>query len=474
MEPIFPQRSRPFSNASSSSTIRKRAPRRLAQGNTAPQGANAPAGRVECLNEDDVEALLSGALPPAKLARVEGHLDRCAPCQLVVSAAVRTASLRSRGFSAPRAGLRACEIGAVLGQRYRIVEFLARGGMGEVYAAHDLVLGEDVALKILMYRKDDAASAMARLRAEVQLARRVTSRHVCRIFDLGVHKLDTGAELLFLTMQLLRGETLRRRLKKRGRFPPDEARRLALQMATGLAAAHETGVIHRDFKSDNVMLVPSDDGEMAVVMDFGLAQAITGSLEHDPGNECLVAGTFGYMAPEQLRGDHVTAAADIYAFGVVLHEMLTGVLPPFRPRRLVEVPRTNESTEMPSLVQLAPPFNDLVARCLAPDPKDRFANLAEVRRALERNLPVHRRGRVALLALGMCIGAGAVAFTQLRETAPARLGAETASPAVPAAPPPPAPVTPAVDAPASEVPSPEARKDHQRREQPATRARHGR
>ncbi len=209
--------------------------------------------------------------------------------------------------------------------------------MGEVYAANDHMLGEEIGLKVLLRPAAATKAALSRLKAEVQLARRVTDPHVLRVFDIGSYRMPDGddgdgGEVLFLTMQLLPGETLRERVRRGGPLPPGEVWRLAGDMFAALGAAHQIGIIHRDFKSDNVMLVPMPSGQpRAVVMDFGLAQTVTEApLSEDA--KPLVAGTLGYMAPEQLSGGSVTAAADVYAFGVVLHEMLTGVLPPFRPR----------------------------------------------------------------------------------------------------------------------------------------------
>ena len=293
---------------------------------------------TECLTENEVQAFLDGRLATIRIDGVETHLDACLKCQLLVSAGVRTTSLRTHGLSGHEPGERMhLHIGQLVSGRYEITRFIARGGMGEVYAANDHMLGEDIALKVLLRPANAGKAALSRLKAEVQLARRVTDPHVLRVFDIGSYRMtggdgDTdGSEVLFLTMQLLPGETLRERVRRGGPMPPDEVWRLASDMFAALAAAHQIGIIHRDFKSDNVMLVPTPAGPpRAVVMDFGLAQIATDAMPSEEAKP-LVAGTIGYMAPEQLSGGVVTAAADVYAFGVVLYEMLTGVLPPFRP-----------------------------------------------------------------------------------------------------------------------------------------------
>src|SRR6185503_1503616 len=168
---------------------------------------------------------------------------------------------------------------AELAGRYRIVRFIAAGGMGEVYEATDLALGTEVALKTIRADVASRPQVMERFRREILLARRVTHPNVCRIFDLGLHHPASGPDITFLTMELLRGATLRHRLRK-GPLSPEEALPLVEQMAAALAAAHEAGVIHRDFKAANVMLVPAraaGSPDRGVVTDFGLAWAGDGS-----------------------------------------------------------------------------------------------------------------------------------------------------------------------------------------------------
>src|SRR2546421_7739345 len=216
----------------------------------------------------------------------------------------------------PAAGPPAFAEGELAGGRWRIVRLLGAGGMGEVYEAEDTELHEHVALKALPSRLAGDAEAIARLRREVQLARKVTHKNVCRIFDLGLHERD-GHATAFLTMELLSGETLAARLAGAGPLTPDQALPLLAQMAAALDEAHAAGVLHRDLKSANVLLV---SGERAMLMDFGIARR--------RGSETgTIYGSPDYMAPEQLAGFEVTAAADIYALGVVAYEMVTGKVP---------------------------------------------------------------------------------------------------------------------------------------------------
>ena len=223
--------------------------------------------------------------------------------------------------------------GELLAGRFRIVRFVARGGMGEVYEAEDTELNERVALKTIRFEFAEEDRSAERFKREIQLARKVTHLNVCRTFDVFRH-IDTRAdgrtaETMFVSMELLTGETLRDRIRRGGKMTESEALPLVEQMAAGLDAAHRVGVVHRDFKSSNVILVPSEHspaGVRAVITDFGLAHGLVPSGLSLTGTQEVV-GTPAYMAPEQLNGGAITPATDIYALGVVMFEMLTGAVP---------------------------------------------------------------------------------------------------------------------------------------------------
>jgi serine/threonine-protein kinase len=197
--------------------------------------------------------------------------------------------------------------GTLLGGRYRIVGQLGRGGMGEVFRADDLKLGQPVALKFLPPDVDRDPARLTQLHTEVRMARQVSHPNVCRVYDIDEQDGNT-----FLSMEYVDGEDLASLLKRIGRFPQERALEISRQICAGLAAAHERGVIHRDLKPANVMI----DGTGKVrITDFGLAGA---------SGQSVRAGTPAYMAPEQLAGAEVTVRSDIYALGLVLYEIFTG------------------------------------------------------------------------------------------------------------------------------------------------------
>jgi len=303
--------------------------------------------------------------------------------------------------------------GDVLSGRFRVERFIARGGMGEVYAARDSTLGGEIALKTIRPEIALHRTANQRFLREIQLARKVTHPNICRIFDLFQHTPSgEAAPISFVTMELLKGETLDERLARGGAFSIDGALPIVTQMVAALSAAHAAGVVHRDFKSGNVMLL--DAGASAarvVVTDFGLAYSVSAADASDSAPVSLageILGTPGYMAPEQLEGGTVTPAADVYALGVVLYEMITGKRP-FAENTLAVTPIRSSSGLTPPreiVPGLPAAWNDTILRCLARSPQDRFAGADAVLRALTAPAAPARRARnlaaagvVAALAL---------------------------------------------------------------------------
>ena len=217
-------------------------------------------------------------------------------------------------------------IGTRLGA-YEIIASIGAGGMGEVYRAKDTKLGREVAIKTLPSALAQDRDRLARFDREAKLLASLNHAHIAAIYGLDEHE---GTQ--YLAMELIEGQSLEEKLKD-GALPVDDALRLALQIAEALEAAHEKGVVHRDLKPANVMV--ARDGQVKV-LDFGLAKAFAGDPSqaipaHSPAlsaamtQQGLILGTAGYMSPEQASGQATDQRADIWAFGVVLYEMLTGL-----------------------------------------------------------------------------------------------------------------------------------------------------
>lgn len=296
-------------------------------------------------------------------------------------------TLTFRTPGAPAAGGVAVAAGDVLEQRFEVIRIIARGGMGVVAEAEDRALGARVALKFILPSLAGDPTVRERFRREILLARRITHRNVCRIFELFSTQSD-AQPVLFLTMELLEGETLSERLQ-RGPLAPEVALPLVQQMVDALEAAHAQGIVHRDFKSSNVLLVRDGPTERVVVTDFGIARALERGRDPEMTAEGFL-GTPGYMAPEQVLGGHVTPATDIYALGVVLFEMLSGELP-FRgdtpmatALARVSVPAPRLSSRQPGV---DPTWDAVVATCLAREPVFRYAAVRDVLRALRGGAP---------------------------------------------------------------------------------------
>jgi len=285
--------------------------------------------------------------------------------------------------------------GDVLLGRFKLARLVGRGGMGEVYEARDLRLHVTVALKTIRTSTGAGAELLERLRREVQLARAVTHPHVCRLFDFHEGPGPDGRPLAFITMEFLDGETLAERLRK-GPLSPREALPLLDQMARGLAAIHTKDLIHRDFKPGNVILVHERDRLRAVVTDFGIARPARteGGDTGWPGTEAgAVVGSPAYMAPEQRAGAEVSPRTDVYALGLVAHEMVTGRIPD--PGMLEDVPRG-----------WAAPLR----RSLEPDPRKRTADPLELVPALERRGRRLATGLVLGLVVALAAGGAIVAY----------------------------------------------------------------
>lgn len=262
--------------------------------------------------------------------------------------------------------------GTLLLGRFLLDDDLGEGGMGRVFRARDERLEEDLAIKVMKPRITDDESVLRRFKREIRLARRITHPNVVRLYDFW-----EAGPLKFLTMELLEGSDVKDILEARGPFPVPVALRIAGEIFQALAAAHSEGVIHRDVKSRNVIVLPSG---RAKVLDFGIAQGLEPSLGEGTITNSAI-GTPEYMSPEQVIGSQLDERTDLYSAGIVLWEMLTGRLP-YDPddsgsataRKRFEDPPPPSELGSPA----SPDLDRLVLRLLAPDREDRFASAGEV------------------------------------------------------------------------------------------------
>ncbi|MEJ2246239.1 MAG: serine/threonine-protein kinase, partial [Acidobacteriota bacterium] len=273
---------------------------------------------------------------------------------------------------------------------YEITAQIGKGGMGEVYQATDTKLGRDVAIKVLPEEFAKDADRVARFQREAKLLASLNHPNIAAIYGL-----EESDGTNFLVMELVEGNTLDYRIKS-GAIPVEEALKLALQIAEALEAAHEKGVIHRDLKPANIKVTP--DGKVKV-LDFGLAKAFAGeqadlNLSNSPTlsvaatQQGVILGTAAYMSPEQARGKSVDKRADIWSFGVVLFEMLTG--------RQIFTGETVSDTLASVLARepkwqslppnLHPRVRLLLERCLEKDPKNRYSGMSDARVDIQKVL----------------------------------------------------------------------------------------
>ena len=273
--------------------------------------------------------------------------------------------------------------GTLFHGRYEILGPLGRGGMGIVYKARDRRLDEDVAIKVLRPDFGGDPAMASRFRSEIKLARKVRHRNVCAIHDYGE---DQG--LLYISMEYIEGVDLKQVLKQSGALPPDRAFEMAMQIAEGLQAVHDAGIVHRDLKTPNIM---TDGAGVARLMDFGVAKRVGEGAATVTGQ---IVGTPEYMSPEQAQGHKVDGRSDIYALGIVIYEIFTGQVP-FRGETPIStiLKHLNEPPPLdgPQAVGIPDSLKSVLRRCLAKDPADRFATARDVRAALEEARHPSRR-----------------------------------------------------------------------------------
>ena len=270
--------------------------------------------------------------------------------------------------------------------QYTIVSKIGEGGMGEVYRARDAKLGRDVAIKVLPAALSENTDRLNRFEQEAQAAGALNHPNILSIYHIGTHE---GAP--YIVSELLEGETLRERMAS-GALPQRKAIDYGLQIAKGLAAAHEKGIVHRDIKPDNIFI--TDDGRVKI-LDFGLAKLTsaahgtsqtevpTRKVNTDPGT---VMGTMGYMSPEQLKGQQIDHRSDIFSFGAILYEMLSGKRA-FRGDSMAETMSAILREDPPDLSEtnktVSPALERVVRHCLEKNPAERFHSARDLAFAIE-------------------------------------------------------------------------------------------
>jgi serine/threonine protein kinase len=315
---------------------------------------------------------------PSDGAFLSGHCPQCL-LGIALDSDQHAAADEATGFSESVDSLNetiSFTPGTILGDRFRLVALVARGGMGEVYRADDLKLGQPVALKFLPAAVSSDAEALRRISSEVRLGRQVAHPNVCRLYDLA-----EAQDHHFIVMELVDGEHLGSLLARIGGLPVSKAMELARDLCAGLAACHDRGVVHGDLKPGNVMI---DGKGRARIMDFGLS-TILGSKPEDR----LVAGTLAYMAPEQLHGTGPSAQADLYALGLILYEMFTG-------RRVHDVRTIDQLKQamdslpapLSTLTRVPQQIEDMILQCLERKPGRRPRSAAEVAKAFPSRDPI--------------------------------------------------------------------------------------
>jgi len=260
--------------------------------------------------------------------------------------------------------------GAVLANRYEIVKLLGEGGMGAVYKARDLELAREVALKVIRPELANNPDILQRFKQELILARQVTDRNVIRIFDLG-----EAGRIKFITMEYVEGEGLHQIIKQRGKLDVAEAVDIAEQVAKGLAAVHGEGVIHRDLKPSNIL---RDKHGRVVVMDFGLARSLAGDGMTRTG---AMMGTIEYMSPEQAQGKELKPSSDVFALGLILYEMLSGIAPFHADTAIASLLKRTQQRAVPLADidrKIPGVLSNIVCKCLEKDPERRYQTAEEL------------------------------------------------------------------------------------------------
>ena len=300
-----------------------------------------------------------------------GALNFCPKCGL---------DLRAGAAPAAPDPTTSLHLGQVVADRYRLTALLGEGGMGAVFRAEHVRMGKALAVKLLRggFARDPAA--VERFKTEAHLVSRLSHPHTIAVFDFGELPRDAG---FYLAMEYVPGKDLATELRSAGRLPEPRAVAIVEQLLGSLAEAHEAGIVHRDVKPANVMLMATRDGDFVKVLDFGIAK-LRGAGGSD-ATQGVIIGTPSYLAPEQARGAELDGRADLYSAGAMLYELVAGRCP-FVNRNPVAVMQAHLNQEPPALRLIAPWVSDglaaVIHRALRKRPEERFASADQMRRAL--------------------------------------------------------------------------------------------
>ncbi len=260
--------------------------------------------------------------------------------------------------------------GSTFAERYRIIEELGKGGRGRVYKAYDLDLEEKVALKLINPEISADEKTISRFRRELKIARKISHKNVCRVFDLGKE-----GDKYYITMEYVSGEDLKSTLRRIGPLSAGKATSIANQICQGLAEAHRLGIIHRDLKPQNIMI---DRNGNVRIMDFGIARSEKAEGLTEDG---VVIGTPEYMSPEQVEGNPVDERSDVYSLGIILYEMMTGRVPfdGMTPMSVASKHLTKKPREPREInAQIPRELNEVIMRCMEKERRNRYQNIEEL------------------------------------------------------------------------------------------------
>jgi serine/threonine-protein kinase len=276
------------------------------------------------------------------------------------------------------------QIGEVIGDKYRVERVLGRGGMGAVFEATHRITGKRFAIKWMLPNLSGREDAVKRFVREAQVAGRFQHPNVVEVYDIAQH----GEDSFYMVMELLEGESLEVRLEREGRLSLEVACRILLPCMRGVARAHAAGIVHRDLKPANLFLcrATAETPERPKVLDFGIAKAASSDLEASVTKAGTIMGTPHYMSPEGVRGEGGDHRTDIYAFGVILYELVAGRRP-FEATSYIDLALKIATDTPESLVKLVhgtpQGFARVVSRAMARDPAQRYATVDELVQALE-------------------------------------------------------------------------------------------